>query len=343
MKELKCPKCGTAITVSDTDYADILNQVRTKAFETEVKRRVAEMQAAKEAEIVQLKSQAELDKAQAELKEKSIREDYENKLRVANEEVAYYKDLKVRLSTKMVGETLEAHCSTIFETEMRSFLPNALFEKDNDASHGSKGDFIFRDYNEGTEYISIMFEMKNEMDTTATKHKNEDFFKKLDADRTAKGCEYAVLVSMLEPESELYNSGIVDMSHRYPKMYVVRPQFFRPIISLLTNAAKKTLDIKKELELVRSQSIEITDFNDQLEAFKKGFARNWRLASEKHQSAVDGIDKAIEMLQKIRDGFISSENNLRLAGEKLEDLTIKRLTRNLPEVRAKFESAGLLK
>ena len=249
------------------------------------------------------------------------------------------KDFKTRLSTKMVGESLEAHCSTVFESELRVLLPNAYFEKDNDASGGSKGDFIFRDYEDGMEYVSIMFEMKNEMDETATKHRNEDFYKKLDADRNAKGCEYAVLVSLLEPDNELFNGGIVDVSHRYPKMYVIRPQFFKAIITLLVNAAKKSVEYKRQLALARSQSIDVTNFEGQLEAFKDTFGRNYRLASEKFKTAIDEIDKSIAHLQKIKDALIGSENNLRLANDKADNLTIKRLTRGNPTMKAKFDEA----
>ena len=296
----------------------------------------------KDVEIAGLKADAEVEKSRTSLHEKSIREDYENKLRVAQEQIDYYKDLKTRMSSKMVGETLEAHCSTIFNGEMRPMFPYAYFEKDNDASGGSKGDFIFRDYEDGTEYISIMFEMKNEMDETATKHKNEDFFKKLDADRNAKGCEYAVLVSLLEPDSELYNGGIVDVSYRYPKMYVIRPQFFKSMITLLVNAAKKTVEYKRELALAKSQSVDVTNFEAQLLSFKDAFGRNYRLASEKFKTAIDEIDKSIQHLQKIKDALIGSENNLRLANDKADNLTIKKLTRGNPTMKAKFDEARLM-
>ena len=291
------------------------------------------------ASILQLRSSAQLAAKEAALHEDSVRKEYEAKLRMAQEQVDYYKDLKTRMSTKMVGETLEAHCSTVFNGEMRPMFPNAYFEKDNDASGGSKGDFIFRDYEDGTEYISIMFEMKNEMDETATKHKNEDFFRKLDADRRMKGCEYAVLVSLLEPDSELYNGGIVDVSYRYPKMYVIRPQFFRPMITLLVNAAKKTVGIKKELEIARSQSVDVTNFESQLDAFKDAFGRNYRLASEKFKTAIDEIDKSIAHLQKIKEALIGSENNLRLANDKADALTIKKLTKGNETMTRKFDEA----
>ena len=305
----------------------------------EERQKAKDVVSAKETEIAQLKASAELEKSKARLEEKAIREDYENKLRVAQEQVDYYKDMKTRMSTKMVGETLEAHCSTIFNGEMRPMFPNAYFEKDNDASGGSKGDFIFRDYEDGTEYISIMFEMKNEMDETASKHKNEDFFKKLDADRTAKGCEYAVLVSLLEPDSELYNGGIVDVSYRYPKMYVIRPQFFKSMITLLVNAAKKTVSYQKELALTRAQNVDVTNFENQLLAFKDAFGRNYRIASEKFKAAIDEIDKSIAHLQKIKEALTGSENQLRLANDKAEDLTIKKLTRGNPTMKAKFDEA----
>ena len=293
----------------------------------------------KESEIAGLKSAAELSKSAAELREKGLREEYEVKLKVAQEQVDYYKDLKTRMSTKMVGETLEQHCSTVFNGEMRPLFPNAYFEKDNDISGRSKGDFIFRDMEDGVEYISIMFEMKNEMDNTAVKHKNEDFFRKLDADRNAKGCEYAVLVSLLEPDSELYNGGIVDVSYRYPKMYVIRPQFFKAMITLLVNAARKTIEYQRELAVARSQSVDVTNFENQLQAFRDGFGRNYRLASEKFKTAIDEIDKSIAHLQKIKEALIGSENNLRLANDKAEGLTIKKLTRGNPTMKAKFDEA----
>ena len=292
------------------------------------------------ASIQQLRSSAMLAAKEAALHEDNVRKEYEAKLKIAQEQVDYYKDLKTRMSTKMVGETLEAHCSNVFNGEMRPMFPNAYFEKDNDASLGSKGDFIFRDFEDGTEYISIMFEMKNEMDETATKHKNEDFFRKLDADRRVKGCEYAVLVSLLEPDSELYNGGIVDVSYRYPKMFVIRPQFFRPIITLLVNAAKKTVGIKKELEVARSQSVDVTHFESQLDAFKEAFGRNYRLASEKFKAAIDEIDKSITHLQKIKDALIGSENNLRLANDKADALTIKKLTKGNETMTKKFAEAA---
>lgn len=305
---------------------------------------------AKEVEITELRSKAKLAASEASLREKNLQAEYEGKLqlaqseaaariRVAEEEVERLKDFKTRLSTKMVGESLEAHCNTVFNSEMRPMFPSAYFEKDNDASGGSKGDFIFRDKEDGIEYLSIMFEMKNETDTTSTKHKNEDFFKKLDEDRNAKGCEYAVLVSLLEPDSELYNTGIVDVSYKYPKMFVIRPQFFKSLIMLLVNAARNTVAVKKELELARQQSVDVTNFESQLLAFKDAFGRNYRLASEKFKTAIDEIDKSIAHLQKIKEALIGSENNLRLANDKADNLSIKKLTRGNPTMESKFEEA----
>jgi len=294
---------------------------------------------AKEKEISELKNDRSLARSQAELEKKAIREEYEAKLRMAQEQVDYYKDMKIRMSTKMVGESLEAHCANIFNGSMRPMFPNAYFEKDNDTSGGSKGDFIFRDYEDGIEYVSIMFEMKNELDETAHRHRNEDFFRKLDADRTAKGCEYAVLVSLLEPENELYNNGIVDVSYRYPKMYVIRPQFFMPLITLLVNASKKSIQYQRELALARSQSVDVTNFENRLLEFKEKFGRNYELASRKFKDAIDEIDKSIKALQKTKDALLSSENNLRLANEKAEGLTIKKLTYRNPTMKAKFDEA----
>ena len=273
----------------------------------------------------QLQNEIKLEQKEAAIRENALKEDYERRLKQQQEQVDYYKDLKARMSTKMIGESLEIHCSTEFNRVRSSVYPNAYFEKDNDASRGTKGDFIFRDHIDGMEYISIMFEMKNEADTTATKHRNEDFLAKLDKDRREKGCEYAVLVSLLEPESELYNEGIVDVSYRYPKMFVVRPQFFMPIIALLTQASRNSVAYKKELEQVRQQSVDVHNFEEQLEMFKDGFARNYRLASERFHTAIDEIDKSIEHLQKIKEALVGSENNLRLANNKAEWLTIRKL------------------
>ena len=264
------------------------------------------------------------------------KEKYEKQLREKEEEVSYYKDLKTRMSTKMVGETLEQHCEIEFNKLRMTAFPNAYFEKDNDARTGSKGDYIFRDSEDGIEYISIMFEMKNENETTATKHKNEDFLKELDKDRNEKRCEYAVLVSMLEADNELYNTGIVDVSYKYPKMYVIRPQFFIQMITLLRDAARRSIQYQKELVAVRNQNMDITHFEEELESFKQGFARNYELASKKFNEAIDDIDKTIKYLEKTKEALLSSENNLRLANNKATDLTVKRLTKNNPTMQAKF-------
>lgn len=279
--------------------------------------------------------QAALEK---QLAETSLKDKYETQIKDRDDAIERLRDMKARLSTKMVGETLEQHCDTEFNRIRATAFPRAYFEKDNDASTGSKGDYIFRDLDEsGTEIVSIMFEMKNENDTTATKKKNEDFLKELDKDRTEKGCEYAVLVSLLEPDSELYNSGIVDVFHRYPKMYVVRPQFFLPIITLLRNASMKSLEYKKELALVKAQSVDITNFENDLDKFKTAFAKNYDLASKKFQTAIDEIDKSIDHLQKTKDALLSTDRNLRLANDKSQDVTIKKLTRRNPTMAAKFD------
>lgn len=297
---------------------------------------------AKDKEIARLKADAELQCSNAALRERALEEKYIQELKTKQEMVDYYKDLKTRMSTKMVGETLEQHCSTLFEQMLRPVMPNAYFEKDNDASGGSKGDFIFRDSQDGQEYVSIMFEMKNETDTTSTKHKNEDFFRKLDEDRRAKGCEYAVLVSLLEPDSELYNGGIVDVCHRYEKMYVIRPQHFITMINVLTNAGKKSIEYQRQLTLARAQSVDVTNFESQLMDFKEKFGNNFRLASEKFHKAIEDIDKQIHGLERIKAELLGSENNLRLANDKAEALTIKRLTRGNPTMQQKFEEARIL-
>lgn len=290
----------------------------------------------KETTILELQNQIKLKNNEWELKEKSICEKHADEIKRREEEIAYYKDFKARQSTKMIGESLEQHCEIEFNKLRATAFQNAYFEKDNDARTGSKGDYIYRESSDGVEFISIMFEMKNEMDTTATKHKNEDFFKELDKDRREKNCEYAVLVTMLEADNEFYNSGIVDVSYKYPKMYVVRPQFFIPIITVLRNAALNSLQYKHELELVRNQNIDITNFEDDINDFKNKFSRNFRLASEKFQKAIEEIDKTINHLQKTKEALLSSENNLRLANNKAEDLTIKKLTKNNPTMAAKF-------
>ena len=293
----------------------------------------------KEQEIQKLKGDMELAQKEAIIKEKNLKEDFQSRLKLKQEEVDHYKELKAHMSTKMIGESLEVHCSTEFNRVRSMMYPCAYFEKDNDASGGSKGDFIFRDTADGVEYISIMFEMKNEMETTATKHKNEDFFAKLDKDRKEKGCEYAVLVSLLEPDSELYNEGIVDVSYKYPKMYVIRPQFFMPLISLLTQASKKSIEYQKELILARQQSVDVTNFENKVNAFRDKFAGHYQKASEKFNKAIEEIDKTIKSLQKMKDNLLSSENYLRLANNDTEELSIKKLTRGNPTMKEKFEEA----
>ncbi|MBD5513599.1 MAG: DUF2130 domain-containing protein [Lachnospiraceae bacterium] len=289
------------------------------------------------AQITELKSRLSNKDSESELKQQSLQKEYETQLRLKDEQIEYYKDFKARQSTKMIGESLEQHCLTQFNTLRMTAFPNAYFEKDNDARSGSKGDFIFREAAGGVEFISIMFEMKNEMDETATKHKNEDFLKELDKDRREKKCEYAVLVSLLEIDNELYNNGIVDVSYKYEKMYVVRPQFFIPIITLLRNAALNSLQYRQELEAAKHQQVDILHFEENMNAFKEGFARNYRLASDKFKTAIDEIDKTITHLQKTKEALLSSENNLRLANNKAEDLSIKKLTKNAPTVKAMFD------
>lgn len=294
--------------------------------------------AKKDNEINELNSKLQSKDNVAELRCRAIEEKYAIELKNKDELIEQYKDFKARLSTKMVGETLEQHCLTQFNSLRMSAFPNAYFEKDNDARSGSKGDFIFRESSEdGIEFISIMFEMKNEMDTTATKHKNEDFFKELDKDRNEKGCEYAVLVSMLEADNEFYNAGIVDVSYKYPKMYVIRPQFFIPLISLLRNAARNSLEYKRELAMAKAQQVDLTNFEKNITDFKTAFSRNYQLASDKFKTAIDEIDKTIIHLQKAKDALLSSENNLRLANNKAEEqLTIKKLTKNAPSIKEEF-------
>ncbi len=402
MQEIKCPNCGEIFAVDESGYAQIVQQVRDKEFEKELKRRegelaekreselrllkleqsreyerdlsrkeqelqekahiIAELRAQlsgtetekklavaeivskkdrelseKNTEITTLKSQLAGKDTERELQEQALQKQYEEKLKMKDEQIEYYKDFKARQSTKMIGESLEQHCLNQFNALRMTAFPNAYFEKDNDARTGSKGDFIFRESADGVEFISIMFEMKNEMDETATKHKNEDFLKELDKDRREKKCEYAVLVSLLEIDNELYNNGIVDVSYRYEKMYVIRPQFFIPMITLLRNAALNSLQYRQELELARHQQVDILRFEENMNTFKEGFARNYRIASDKFKTAIDEIDKTITHLQKTKEALLSSENNLRLANNKAEDLSIKRLTKNAPAVKAMFE------
>ena len=293
----------------------------------------------KEQQIQRLQDNAELERSKAQIRENELIKRYQHELQMKQEQVEYYKDLKTRMSTKMVGETLEMHCSTLFNQMLRPVMPSAYFEKDNDATDGTKGDFIFRDSEDGTEYVSIMFEMKNEMDTTATKHKNEDFLKKLDEDRRKKGCEFAVLVSLLEPDSELYNGGIVDVSHRYPKMYVIRPQFFIPLITLLVQTSKKSLDYKRQLLLAQSKEVDVTNFENKLMDFKTKFGRHYELASKKFDDAIKQIDDTIAKLLRIKENLLGSENNLRLANQDTEELTIRKLTYKNPTMKAKFDEA----
>jgi len=289
----------------------------------------------------ELKSSLERAALEKQLSETSLKDKYETQLKDRDDAIERLRDMKAKLSTKMVGETLEQHCETEFNRIRATAFPNAYFEKDNDARTGSKGDYIFRDSDEaGTEIVSIMFEMKNENDATATKKKNEDFFKELDKDRNEKECEYAILVSLLESDSELYNTGIVDVSHRYPKMYVVRPQFFLPIITLLRNAAMSSLEYKSELAVVKAQNVDITNFENDLEKFKTAFGKNYDLASRKFQKAIDEIDKSIDHLQKTKDALLGTDRNLRLANNKAQDVTIKKLTRRNPTMASKFEELG---
>jgi len=305
-----------------------------KEKELEKQKAIAE----NEKKVLELSNQIEITKREKELERSSLEEKYKNQLLAKDETIAFYKDFKAKQSTKMVGESLEQHCEIEFNKIRSVAFPNAYFGKDNDASTGSKGDFIFQEKDEfGNEIISIMFEMKNENDTTATKKKNRDFLKELDKDRNQKKCEYAILVSLLESDNDLYNEGIVDVSHEYPKMFVIRPQFFIPMISLLRNAALNALAYKQEVALMKKQNIDITNFEDNLESFKTSFSKNYELASKKFKTAIDEIDKTISHLQKTKDALLSSENNLRIANNKADGLTVKKLTRGNPTMAAKFE------
>lgn len=396
MAELKCPHCGQAFTVDDTEVSSIIQQIRDKEFQKDLKSRVSELEEhmrekheleleAKENEIKSQDREAyekEIKKLQDRLKKEEARvtslqndlNNSEDKKKIAvmeavkkvedekrdlegkltqekdtrqlllaqkDEQIAYYKDLKTRMSTKMVGETLEQHCEIQFNQLRATAFRNAYFEKDNDARSGSKGDYIYRECDEnGIEIISIMFEMKNEMDETATKHKNEDFFKELDKDRREKKCEYAVLVSLLEADSELYNGGIVDVSYKYDKMYVVRPQCFIPIITLLRNAAMNALIYKQELEVVRNQDIDISRFEDNLLQFKNDFGRNYNLAHSHFDKAIDEIDKTIDHLQKVKKELMGSDNQLRIANNKVDEVSVKKLTKDNPTMQAKFREVN---
>ena len=314
---------------------DLKSKLEIKERDKEIALKDTEFK--KEQEIQKLKSQIDSEKKEALLKEKSITEQYEEKIKRKDAEIAYYKDFKAKQSTKMLGESLEQHCNIEFN-RLRPLFQNAYFEKDNDVKTGSKGDFIFRDYDEeNNEIVSIMFEMKNEADETSTKHKNEDFLKELDKDRREKKCEYAVLVSLLEMENDYYNDGIVDMSHHYEKMYVIRPQFFIPLITLIRNLANKSLEYKKELNRMKNQKIDITHFEENIQTFKDGFGRNYRLASERFSKAIEEIDKSIEHLNKIKENLQKADDNLRLANKKAEDLTINKLTQNNPTMQKMFD------
>lgn len=311
---------------------------KMNALQTDDKLKITEANSEKEKEIAELKSKLQLQEKEAELEKNSIKEKFDSEIKQKDETIAFYKDFKAKQSTKMVGESLEQHCEIEFNRLRMTAFQNAEFGKDNDAKTGSKGDYIYRELDEnGTEIISIMFEMKNEGDETATKKKNEHFFKELDKDRNEKKCEYAILVTMLESDNELYNNGIVDVSYEYEKMYVIRPQFFIPIITLLRNAALNSLKYKQEVALMREQNIDITNFEEDLNTFKEGFARNYDLASRKFKTAIDEIDKTITHLQKTKDALVSSENNLRLANNKADDLTVKKLVRKNPTMKAKFD------
>jgi hypothetical protein len=388
MNEIICPHCGKAFKIDEAGYADILRQVRDRAFdealedrlrlaeddktkaiqltELQVTARLKDEVSRKDAAIASLQTdlttakiaselaitkavsqlQRDLDAKASEvgrlelgkkLSEDALKANYETQIRDRDTTIERLRELKAKLSTKMLGETLERHCEIEFEKMRSTAFARCYFEKDNDARSGSKGDYIFRDVDEaGIEAVSIMFEMKNESETTATKKRNEDFFRELDKDRTEKGCEYAVLVSLLEPDNELYNCGIVDVSHRHPKMYVVRPQFFIPIITLLRNAAQNALKYKAELASVKAQNVDITHFEEELESFKTAFGRNYDLASRRFHTAIEEIDKSIEHLQKTKEALLGTDRNLRLACDKVEDVTIKKLTRKNPTMAQKF-------
>ena len=328
------------ISDKDMEIEKLKNQI--KQNETENKLALKEAVQEKESEISNLKNKIELNEKEYQLKEQNLKESHEKEIQTKNQEIELYKDMKLKLSTKMIGESLEQHCKTQYDEFLRPVLKNAYFEKDNDAKSGSKGDFIFRDKtDDNIEFISIMFEMKNEADETATKHKNEDFFKELDKDRREKNCEYAVLVSMLEKDNDYYNAGIVDVSYKYEKMYVIRPQSFISIINILRNAGLKSIDAKRELIQIQNQNIDISHFEENMNNFKDAFSRNFKLASDKFDTAIEEIDKSIRHLQKIKDNLLGSKNQLRLANDKAEDLSIKKLTEGSPSIAEKFEELGV--
>lgn len=371
MGKIKCPECGHSFDLTASDYESVVSQVRNAEFEKELQARMKTLESTYEDKLELQLQKARMDAAsvvqqelfdvknkctelQGQLNAYNVQKALDVKKAVDEQraiddkerqelqtELDYYKDLKTRMSTKMVGETLEQHCMIQFNQIRATAFPNAYFEKDNDARTGSKGDFIYREEMDGVPLLSIMFEMKNEMDTTATKHCNEDFFKELDKDRKEKGCEYAVLVSMLEADSELYNIGIVDVSYRYPKMYVIRPQFFIPMITVLRNAALNAMDARRELVRMQNMNLDVTKFEQDLFTFKDKVSKNYDLASRQFTAAVDEIDKTIEHLQKVKKNLLSSERNLRLLNDKTEDLSVRSLTKNNPTMRAAFEEAGI--
>lgn len=327
----------TEISAKERELAEL--QAKMKELENQNKLSLIQANADNEKLIADLKNQLQLKEKEDALEKQSLKQQYETELKQKDDTIAFYKDFKAKQSTKMIGESLEQHCEIEFNRLRSAAFPRAEFGKDNDARTGSKGDYIYREYDEhGTEIISIMFEMKNEGDETATKKKNEHFFKELDKDRTEKHCEYAILVTLLEADNELYNTGIVDVSYAYDKMYVIRPQFFIPMITLLRNAAMNSLQYKQEVALMREQNIDITNFEEDLNTFKEGFARNYELASRKFSTAIDEIDKTITHLQKTKEALLSSENNLRLANKKADDLTVKKLVKNNPTMKEKFDS-----
>lgn len=327
----------TEISAKERELAEL--QAKMKELENQNKLSLIQANADNEKLIADLKNQLQLKEKEDALEKQALKQQYETELKQKDDTIAFYKDFKAKQSTKMIGESLEQHCEIEFNRLRSAAFPRAEFGKDNDARTGSKGDYIYREYDEhGTEIISIMFEMKNEGDETATKKKNEHFFKELDKDRTEKHCEYAILVTLLEADNELYNTGIVDVSYAYDKMYVIRPQFFIPMITLLRNAAMNSLQYKQEVALMREQNIDITNFEEDLNTFKEGFARNYELASRKFSTAIDEIDKTITHLQKTKEALLSSENNLRLANKKADDLTVKKLVKNNPTMKEKFDS-----
>lgn len=339
---LKKSEINEILSQKDKEVSELINKLESfnKDKDIEIANIVVDLNnklSAQENFIMKITNDNELAEKEHLLREQSLKEQYEERLRFKDEEIARYKDFRAKLSTKMVGESLEQHCEIEFNKLRSTGFKGSYFEKDNEVKSGSKGDYIFKDFDsDGNEYISIMFEMKNETDTTSKKKKNEDFLKELDKDRREKGCEYAVLVSMLEPENECYNTGIVDMSHKYEKMYVIRPQFFIPIITLLRNAAQNSIQYKQELSLIKLQNIDVSNFEAEMNDFKEKFSRNYKLASDRFKTAITEIDKTIDHLQKIKEALLSSENNLRLANNKAEDLSIKRLTKNNPTMAAKF-------